>query len=82
MQHHFAQGTQILDIVEHGPQIILLAEDNVVGKTDAVKHTSEDFSDPEQKKPMRRTGPTMTKWEFDVGGSGFDATFGLSFAAV
>ena len=45
-----------------------------------VRHTGEDFTDPAQAMPMRRTSPTT--WEFDIGGTGFDATFGLTFAAL
>ena len=45
-----------------------------------VLHTGEDFTDPAQAKTMRRTSPTT--WEFDIGGTGFDATFGLAFAVV
>ncbi|TCI00361.1 hypothetical protein EJV46_06930 [Roseococcus sp. SYP-B2431] len=42
-----------------------------------VLHTGEDFNDPRHSKIMRRSG---TLWEFDVEGTGFDATFGLEFA--
>ena len=45
-----------------------------------VLHTGEDFTDPEQAKPMRKISPTT--WEFDIGGTGFKATFGLTFAVV
>ena len=34
MQHQLAQGCQILDVVEAGTRVILLAEDDVVGKAD------------------------------------------------
>ena len=45
-----------------------------------VLHTGEDFTDPTQAETMRRKSPTT--WEFDIGGTGFDATFGLTFAAL
>ena len=45
-----------------------------------VLHTGEDFTDPAQAKTMRRTSPTT--WEFDITGTGFDATFGLTFAVA
>jgi hypothetical protein len=46
-----------------------------------VLHTGEDFTDPEQTKPMRQK-KSPTDWEFDITGTGFDATFGLTFAVV
>jgi pimeloyl-ACP methyl ester carboxylesterase len=45
-----------------------------------VLHTGEDFTDPKQVGIVRQTSPTT--WEFDIGGTGFDATLGLSFAVV
>jgi pimeloyl-ACP methyl ester carboxylesterase len=45
-----------------------------------VLHTGEDFTDPAQAKPMRKK--SLTAWEFDITGTGFDATFGLTFAVV
>jgi hypothetical protein len=45
-----------------------------------VLHTGEDFTDPGQAKTMRGTSPTV--WEFDIGGTGFEATFRLTFAVV
>jgi hypothetical protein len=45
-----------------------------------VLHTGEDFTDPAQAKAMPRK--SSTSWEFDVTGTGFDATFGLTFAVV
>ena len=38
-----------------------------------------DLTD-DQAKTMRETSPTT--WEFDITGTGFDATFGLTFAVV
>lgn len=43
-------------------------------------HKGEDFSDPAQAAPMRRIDPL--RWEFDIGGTGFEATFGVNFAVV
>ncbi len=57
--------------------------DNVSDLTslrELVLHTGEDFTDPAQAKTMRRTSPTT--WEFDIAGTGFDATFGLTFAVL
>jgi hypothetical protein len=45
-----------------------------------VLHTGEDFTDLAQAKPMRKK--SLTAWEFDITGTGFDTTFGLSFAVV
>jgi hypothetical protein len=45
-----------------------------------VLHTGEDFTDPKQVGIVRQTSPTT--WEFDIGGTGFDATLGLSFEVV
>jgi hypothetical protein len=45
-----------------------------------VLHTGEDFTDAAQAKTMRRISETT--WEFDITGTGFDATFGLAFAIV
>jgi hypothetical protein len=45
-----------------------------------VLHTGEDFTDPGQANTMRRTSPTT--WEFDIAGTGFEATFRLTFAVV
>jgi len=44
-----------------------------------VLHTGEDFEDPKQAKDMKRT---TSGWEFEISGTGFDATFGLVFAVV
>ena len=44
-------------------------------------HTGEDFTDSKQTTPMRQKG-SVTDWEFDITGTGFDATFGLTFAVV
>lgn len=45
-----------------------------------VLHSGEDFSDPAQAKTMRQTNAST--WNFDVTGTGFDATFGLTFSAI
>jgi hypothetical protein len=45
-----------------------------------VRHTGEDFTDPERATPMREIPPDT--WEFDIDGSGFKATFRLTFAVV
>jgi hypothetical protein len=45
-----------------------------------VLHTGEDLADPEQAKAMRRTAET--KWEFDIVGTAFEATFGLTFGEI
>jgi hypothetical protein len=45
-----------------------------------VLHTGENFTDPAQARPMLRTSPTT--WEFDITGTGFDATCRLSFLIV
>jgi len=45
-----------------------------------VLHTGEDFTDAKQAEKMRRKSPG--NWEFDIKGTGFDATFGLSFTMI
>ena len=45
-----------------------------------VLHTGEDFTDRTKAETMDRKSPTT--WEFDIGGTGFKATFGLTFAAL
>jgi len=45
-----------------------------------VLHSGEDFKDPAQAEPMRKLSPTT--WEFDIGGTGFKATLGLTFTVV
>jgi PGAP1-like protein len=47
-----------------------------------VLHTGEDFTDPKRATPMRKPDPTKWEYEFDIEGSGFNATFGLTFAVV
>jgi hypothetical protein len=48
-----------------------------------ILHTGEDFSDETQAQRMRRSDPDdATLWEFDIGGTGFEATFGLRFDIV
>ena len=42
-----------------------------------VLHTGEDFTDSQQAETMRRRSPNT--WEFDVTGTGFDATLSLAF---
>ncbi|WP_085027913.1 lipase/acyltransferase domain-containing protein [Ensifer aridi] len=42
-----------------------------------VLHTGEDFTDPAQAKTMHRT--SAATWEFDITGTGFDATLSLGF---
>ncbi len=42
-----------------------------------VLHTGEDFTDPAQAKTMHRT--RAATWEFDITGTGFDATLSLGF---
>ena len=53
---------------------------NLATLRELVLHTGEDFTDSAQAKTMRETSPTT--WEFDITGTGFDATFGLTFAVV
>lgn len=53
---------------------------NLATLRELVLHTGEDFTDPKQAKTMRQT--SLTTWEFDITGTGFDATFGLTFAVV
>ena len=53
---------------------------NLATLRELVLHTGEDFTDLAQAKPMRKK--SLTAWEFDITGTGFDATFGLSFAVV
>ncbi|UFN46810.1 hypothetical protein LPC08_12285 [Roseomonas sp. OT10] len=48
-----------------------------------VLHTGEDFTDPNQRLSMRqpdRADPAH--WEFEIDGTGFEATLGLRFAMV
>jgi hypothetical protein len=47
-----------------------------------VLHTGENFNDPKQTKPMRKVDKTNPRWEFDIGGTGFEATLGLTFGVV
>jgi hypothetical protein len=54
---------------------------NLATLRELVLHTGENFKDPAQTKPMRQKG-SVTDWEFDITGTGFDATFGLTFAVV
>ena len=54
---------------------------NLATLRELVLHTGEDFTDPEQAKTMRQK-KSPTDWEFDITGTGFDATFGLTFAVV
>jgi hypothetical protein len=53
---------------------------NLASLRELVLHTGEDFTDPAHATTMRRTSPTT--WEFDITGTGFDATFGLTFAVA
>jgi hypothetical protein len=54
---------------------------NLATLRELVLHTGENFKDPAQTTPMRQKG-SVTDWEFDITGTGFDATFGLTFAVV
>jgi pimeloyl-ACP methyl ester carboxylesterase len=48
-----------------------------------VLYTGEDFEDPKQTTPMRQVDKDdLTRWEFDIGGTGFEATLGLTFGVV
>jgi pimeloyl-ACP methyl ester carboxylesterase len=53
---------------------------NLATLRELVLHTGEDFTDPKQAETMHQTSPTT--WEFKITGTGFDATFGLTFAVV
>jgi hypothetical protein len=54
---------------------------NLATLRELVLHTGENFKDPAQTTPMRQKG-SVTDWEFDITGTGFDATFGLTFEVV
>lgn len=53
---------------------------NLATLRELVLHTGEDFADPAQAKTMRQTSPST--WKFDITGTGFDATLGLTFATL
>jgi len=51
---------------------------NLATLRELVLHNGEDFT--KQAEPMHKTSDTT--WEFKITGTGFDATFGLTFAVV